>query len=151
MKYFIINELTKSSTANRKGIDNTPSALIKERLAALINNVLDSLREKWGAPIIVTSGYRCPALNRAVGGASGSQHMKGEAADIRTVSDKPEDNMRLLKCLLQSGIIWDQVINEYPDSKGNPNWIHISYKKNGKNRMKKTTCKNGRYINGIKI
>lgn len=150
MKYFTINELTKSATANRKGIDNTPSALIKERLEALINNVLDPLREKWGAPIIVTSGYRCPALNKAVGGASGSQHMKGEAADIRTVSDKPEDNMKLLKCLMTSGIIWDQVICEYPDSKGNPNWIHISYKKGGKNRMKKTTCKNGRYINGIK-
>lgn len=150
MKYFTINELTRSSTAKRKGINNSPNSIIKQNLEALIDNVLDPLREKWGAPIIVSSGYRCPALNKAVGGASGSQHMKGEAADIRTVSDKPDDNMKLLRCLMNSGIVWDQVISEYPDAQGRPNWIHISYKKNGGNRQKKTTCNNGHYVNDIK-
>ena len=87
MKHFSIRELSRSETASRKGINNTPNSAIVSALTALIDNVLDPLREKWGAPIIVTSGYRCPALNRAIGGASGSQHTKGEAADIRTLSD----------------------------------------------------------------
>ena len=87
MKYFTIRELTKSNTAVRKGINNTPNSTIINSLTELINNVLDPLREKWGAPIKVSSGYRCPALNRAIGGATNSQHMKGEAADITSMSD----------------------------------------------------------------
>ena len=155
MKYFTIRELTKSATAARKGINNSPNAAIVTSLTALIDNILDPLREKFGAPIIVTSGYRCPALNRAVGGATNSQHTKGEAADIRTVSDSREDNMKLLRCLLNSGIIFDQVIAENIDSEGNPDWIHVSFTKKRKNRMKRTTMKkiSGRtvYIDGIKI
>ncbi len=155
MKYFTIRELTKSSTAVRKGINNTPNSIIVNSLTALIDNVLDPLREKWGAPIIVTSGYRCPALNRAVGGSSGSQHTKGEAADIRTLSDSREDNMKLLRCLLNSGIEFDQVIAENVDSQGRPDWIHISFTRARQNRKKRTTMKKiaGRttYINGIKI
>ena len=66
MKHFSIRELSRSETASRKGINNTPNSAIVSALTALIDNVLDPLREKWGAPIIVTSGYRCPALNRAI-------------------------------------------------------------------------------------
>ena len=155
MKHFTIRELIKSATATRKGINNNPNTAITNSLTALIENVLDPLREKWGAPIIVSSGYRCPALNRAVGGAQNSQHTKGEAADIKTVSDSREDNMKLLRCLLKSGIIFDQVISENVDSEGRPDWIHVSFTKSRKNRMKKTTMKKiaGRttYISGIKI
>ena len=155
MKYFTIRELSKSATATRKGINNTPTSNIETALKNLIENVLDPLREKWGAPIVVSSGYRCPALNRAVGGATNSQHTKGEAADIRTVSDSREDNMKLLRCLINSGIIYDQVISEDVDSAGRPNWIHVSFTKARKNRMKKTTMKkiSGRttYISGIKL
>ena len=60
MKYFTIVELTKSATASRRGIDNTPSSTIKANLTELVDNILDPLREAWGAPIIVSSGYRCP-------------------------------------------------------------------------------------------
>lgn len=155
MKYFTIRELTKSETAVRKGINNKPTKEIEKSLTELINNVLDPLREKWGAPIKVTSGYRCPALNRAIGGAVNSQHTKGEAADITTLSDSREDNMKLLQLLLNSGIIFDQVIAEDVDGKNRPNWIHISYTKKRANRMKRTTMKkiSGRtaYINGIKL
>lgn len=155
MKYFTIRELTKSNTAVRKGINNTPNSIIVNSLTALIDNVLDPLREKWGAPIIVTSGYRCPALNRAVGGASGSQHTKGEAADIRSMSDSRDDNMKLLRCLLNSGIEFDQVIAENVDSQGRPDWIHVSFTRARQNRKKRTTMKkiSGRttYLNGIKI
>lgn len=155
MKYFTIRELTKSETAVRKGIDNTPSKEIEKSLTALINNVLDPLREKWGAPIRVSSGYRCPKLNKAIGGAAGSQHMKGEAADITSLSDSRNDNMALLQLLLNSGIVFDQVISEDVDSMGRPNWIHVSYTTKRANRKKRTTMKKVRgktvYLSGIKI
>jgi len=155
MKYFTIRELTKSATAVRKGIDNTPSKEIEKSLTALVDNVLDPLREKWGAPIKVSSGYRCPALNRAIGGAAGSQHMKGEAADITSLSDSRDDNMKLLKLLLESGIPFDQVISEDVDAKNRPNWIHVSYTTKRANRKKRTTMKKvkGRtvYVSGIKL
>lgn len=85
MKYFTIAELTKSLTAIRRNIDNTPSEEIRRSLTALVDNILDPLREAYGKPIIVTSGYRCDKLNKAVKGAASSQHVKGEAADIRTL------------------------------------------------------------------
>lgn len=152
MKHFTIRELTKSRTAAKLGIDNTPTPEITRRLNALVDNVLDPLREKFGAPIIVSSGYRSPKVNAATPGASKtSQHMQGEAADIRTVSDSREDNMKLLRCLLQSGIEFDQVICEYPDANGRPDWIHVSYTKRWANRRVKTTCRGGKYYSGIKL
>lgn len=155
MKYFTISELTKSATAKRLGIDNTADASIRANLTALVENVLDPLRARWGMPIIVTSGYRSTALNKAVGGAALSQHTKGEAADIRTVSDSRADNMKLLRCLLRSGIVFDQVIAEYVDAAGRPDWIHVSFKRNGANRGSKLTAtkKNGKtvYVSGIRI
>lgn len=117
-----MEELTKSATAIRKGIDNTPTPLVMSRLTALVANVLDPLREAWGAPIIVTSGYRCPKLNRAVGGAARSQHCKGEAADIRTVSDTRKDNKRLFDLIVSLNLPYDQLIDEY-----NYNWVHVSF------------------------
>lgn len=155
MKYFTIRELTKSATATRKGINNTPNAEITKSLTALIDNVLDPLREKWNAPIRVSSGYRCPALNRAIGGATGSQHMKGEAADITSLSDSRDDNMKLLRMLLNSGIPFDQVISEDVDAFGRPNWIHVSYTTKRANRKKRTTMKKIKgkttYLSGIKL
>lgn len=122
MKYFTIRELTRSVTASNKAIDNTPDETVKGNLAALVEKILDPLRERWGAPIIVSSGYRCPKLNRAVGGAKTSQHMTGQAADIRTVSDTVEDNKKLFNLIIKMGLPFDQLINEY-----NYNWIHVSY------------------------
>ena len=94
MKYFTINELIRSDTALQRGIDNTPPPPIKIKLSNLINNLLDPIREAWGGPITVNSGYRCPVLNRTVGGVPTSQHQKGEAADITVGS--PEQNRKML-------------------------------------------------------
>ena len=105
MKFFTIEELTKSTTAQQKGIKNVPSKEEEQNLIALIENVLDPLREAYGKPIIVTSGYRCPALNRAVGGASTSQHMTGQAADIRTVLDTKSENKKLFDLAQKSSIV----------------------------------------------
>lgn len=82
MKYFTIPELLRSDMAAQYGIDNTPDPIALANLKTLVDVVLDPLRERWGGPIIVTSGYRCPELNRKVGGAGHSFHLRGMAADI---------------------------------------------------------------------
>lgn len=121
-KYFTINELTKSSTASRLHINNTPSQEVKDNLNKLIDNVLDPLRELYGKPIIVNSGYRCPKLNKAVGGARNSQHLTGQASDIRTVANTKESNKQLFDIIRNSKLPFDQLINEYDF-----NWVHVSY------------------------
>lgn len=128
MKYFTIQELTISNTAQRKGIDNTPDQKAAAALTALVTNVLDPLREAWGKPIVVNSGYRCPKLNRAVGGVVRSQHTKGEAADIRTLSNRRWENRQLYDLIRKLGLPYDQLIDEYDYS-----WIHVSYAE-GRNR-----------------
>ena len=144
MKYFTITELTKSATAKRNGIDNKPSATVERKLVALIEKVLDPLREAYGKPIIVTSGYRCEKLNRLVGGAASSQHVKGEAVDIRTVSDKPEDNKKLYDLILKLKLPFDQLINEY-----GYDWVHVSYGSKHRRQKLRAVKRNGRtvYIN----
>lgn len=94
-RYFVEQELTRSATARRLGIDNTPSAEARANLQALVRNVLDPLREALGAPLEVSSGYRSPALNKAVGGASGSHHQSGRAADVWSRHATAEELMRL--------------------------------------------------------
>ena len=125
-KYFTLEEMTASATAKRKGISNKPTADIVAALQRLVKNILDPLREEWGAPIIVTSGYRSVKLNSAVGGARGSQHTYGQAADIRTVSDRPEDNRKLRDLLIKLNLPFDQLIDEY-----NSDWIHVSHRVSG--------------------
>lgn len=120
MKYFTIEEMTKSSTATTKGIDNTPSEEGVLKLQKLIEAVLDPLREWYGKPIKVNSGYRCEALNKAIGGAKSSQHMLGEAADI-TVGSK-EENEKLFD-YIKDNLEFDQLINESDFS-----WVHVSYR-----------------------
>lgn len=126
MRYFTIAELTRSTTARRQGIDNTPPASAVKALTALVENVLDPLREAWGGPIRVNSGYRCPELNQAVGGTPGSQHQRGEAADI-TVGSR-SGNRRLLELIKRLNLPVDQCIDE----KG-CRWIHVSHR-SGRNR-----------------
>jgi len=121
MKYFTIEELTASATAKRKGIDNTPTPGAQSNLKHLVERVLDPLREAYDNPIVVDSGYRCPKLNKAVGGVSNSQHVTGEAADIRTLSDRPKDNRKLFDLIIKLKLPFDQLIDEY-----GYNWIHVS-------------------------
>lgn len=147
-KYFTLEEMIASPTAKRLRIDNTPTATIVENLRQLVINVLDPIRLYWGRPVIVTSGYRCPKLNAAVGGATYSQHRLGQAADIRTVSDHPDDNKKLLKAIIEAKVPFDKLIAEYVDGKGRPDWIHISFSSQRRGVM--LTCKNGKYYPGIK-
>ena len=122
MKYFTINELTKTST----GISNIPNAEHIANLIYLVENLLDKAREELGMPITVTSGYRSEAVNRRVGGVATSQHTKGEAVDLVC-----KDNAKLFNILKKMN--FDQLIWE----KGNniqPAWVHVSLKRIGINR-----------------
>lgn len=123
-KNFTLEELIKSSTANRLGIDNTPSKEIVSNLTEL-SILLQKIRDIYNKPIIITSGYRCEKLNKAVGGSKTSQHRLGQAADIRSVSDTKKDNQELFNIILgmmiQKDIEVGQLIDEY-----DYNWIHIS-------------------------
>lgn len=127
---FSLNELIKSATAERLGIPNIPNEDIVNNLQALCENILQPLREAYGHPIVVDSGYRCSKLNKAVGGSSTSQHMYGEAADIHTLSDLPSENKKLFDLIVSLKLPFDQLINEY-----DYNWIHVSF--SPKNRRKK--------------
>lgn len=129
----------KSATAERKGIKNAPSTEVCKSLTALIENVLDPLREAYGKPIIVTSGYRCPKLNATVGGSASSQHVKGEAADIRSVADTPEENKKLYDLVVKLKLPFDQLINEY-----NYDWVHVSFGPRHRRQKLKAVKKNGR-------
>ena len=120
MKHFTIKELTASATAQRLDIDNTPTAAAVANLQQLVANVLDPLRETYGRPIYVNSGYRCPALNRAVGGVPSSQHLTGEAADITAGNNR--ENRRLLGLIKKMKLPVDQVIDEQDCT-----WLHVSY------------------------
>lgn len=128
MKYFTIEELCASDTAERKKIDNTPNADARLRMQRLIEQLLDPIRAAWDGPITVNSGYRSPALNKAVGGVSNSQHMKGEAADITVGSQEANKQLfDLIVELRQNGrISFDQLIDETGYS-----WLHISFKGTG--------------------
>lgn len=127
MIYFTLQELCYSTTAQANGINNTPNDTQRNALIALVDTVLDPLRRAWGKPILVNSGYRCPALNKAVGGVASSQHLRGEAADITTGS--PETNRQLYELAVKLRLPFDQLIGERGYT-----WLHISHKPTGYNR-----------------
>lgn len=122
---FTYEEMIKSTTAKRKGIVNIPNETEEANLRKLCNNILQPIRETYGKPIVVSSGYRCKELNKAVGGVTTSDHVNGNAADIHTISDLPQDNKELFDIIQtmikDKRIEVGQLIDEY-----NYNWIHIS-------------------------
>lgn len=122
-KYFSLDELCHSDTAKAREIDNTPSEEVKKNLEALIENVLDPLREAYGKPIYINSGYRCLELNKAVGGVSTSEHQSGRAADIDT--HDYEENKKLFKLIQELNLPFRQLIDE-----SNLSWVHVSYNPN---------------------
>lgn len=131
MKFFTIKELCDSDKAVELRIKNEPKSQEVERMRELIDNVLDPLREAYGKPIKVNSGFRTKELNDVLPGASKtSQHMRGEAADI-TVHTK-EGNKWLFD-YIKNNLPFDQLINEY-----NYSWVHVSYTTERTNRQKIT-------------
>lgn len=131
-RHFTLEEMTRSDYAASHNLKNEPSDEQKVNLAFLCLNTLEPLREAWGAPIVVTSGFRAPAVNKGVGGSPTSQHMQGMAADIRPVHG--EDFMKLYK-LANEICEFDQLLFEYNKSNGRIRCIHISCRRDiSKNR-----------------
>lgn len=129
-EHFTLAEFVRSETADRKHIDNTPTPDVIENLRALCRDVLEPARLAFGAPIYITSGYRCPALNKAVGGKPTSQHLRGEAADLQV---RGIDNLRKLYRLIKDHGVFDQLL--YESNKAGVRWIHVSYKQGGNRRQ----------------
>ena len=131
-KNFTLQELIKSNTALRLGIDNTPSKEGIMKLTILATSVLQLLRDRIGA-LRITSGYRSPQLNTAISGSNKSQHTKCEAVDIQYVKRGRMDNLLIYQALIDLDIDFDQCILEFGDSTAtsdptSPAWIHLSYK-----------------------
>ena len=137
---FSLNELTKSQTAERKGIDNTPSAEHQENLKSLCTHVLQPVRDHFGQVVTISSGYRSPELCTAIGSKITSQHAKGEAADFEIfgVSNKE------LADWIHYNLNYDQLILEYWKGEDDPNsgWVHCSYSENQKRRQ---------YLKAVKV
>lgn len=140
--HFSLSELTVSETATRIGLDNQPhDAALKnlKRLAA----ILEQIRTAVGGPIVVTSGYRSPQVNRAINGSMSSAHMTGQAADIHKPGMTPR---QLAEAIKSSGVILDQLILEYPDANG---WVHVGIS-TGTPRGQVLTIKHGTgYMAGL--
>lgn len=130
-EHFSYAELTKSTTAARKGISNAPSKEHATNLVTLCNEVLEPLRKLYGRPIRISSGYRSPALNKLVGGSLASHHCIGMAVDIDQGS--AAENMKIFNLLKAYGS-FTQLIFEYGTLENGPDWVHVSYDKNELNR-----------------
>lgn len=122
-KNFVLDELTASSTARARGIKNIPDTQSIVNLAILVTKVLQPLRNAMGEPIKIGSGFRCEALNKAVGGVSTSQHTKGQAADL-CIDGNIAKGKKWFN-YIKNNLVFDQLIWEH-NSKGTY-WVHVSY------------------------
>ena len=128
-KNFALSEITHSNTAKRLGIDNEPTETHLQNMQHLVDDILQPLRDGVG-PIRISSGYRNPSLNRAIGGSVSSQHCKGEALDIQFWEMGKMNNKVIYDFILDSNMEFDQMINEFDFA-----WIHISLKDKGNRKQ----------------
>lgn len=141
---FTLAEMIRSEAASRRGIDNTPPPVIVTALTALCVHVLEPVRAHYERPVIVTSGYRSPAVNSAVGGSGTSQHSQGEAADftVHGVS-----NIEVCRWM-EKNLTYDQLIYEFGES----GWIHASYRASRLRNMELSAVRRGGktvYVEGL--
>tara|TARA_R100001230_G_C5651507_1_gene156612 strand:+ start:479 stop:934 length:456 start_codon:yes stop_codon:yes gene_type:complete len=135
-KNFSRAEIEHSNTAKRLGISNEMSEEHMENMQRLITNLIQPMRDAIG-PIRVTSGYRSKALNSAIGGSNRSQHSKGQALDLQFWSEGKMNNKVIYDWILNSGLDFDQIINEFDFA-----WIHISLKDKNNRKQNLEAYKN---------
>ncbi len=141
---FSLSEFTDSNTAERRGIDNSPTAEHIHNMVALCENVLQPLRERVGKSIRISSGYRSEALNEAIGGSKTSEHSKGMAADIKLIVGGVNQSQILYNTIIAMDIPFRQMIWEFGDD-DTPNWVHVSFNPNdNKRQCLKAYKENGR-------
>jgi hypothetical protein len=126
-----LSEVIRSETAKRKGISNMPTPGHIENFKKLAENVFQPIRDYFGVPIRISSGYRSKALNTAIGGSLSSQHCQGEAIDI-DMDGTTVTNAQIFN-YIKDNLIFDQMIWEFGTDK-NPDWVHVSYESTGKQR-----------------
>lgn len=127
-----LSEAITSQTAIRKKIDNTPSAEVIENLKHVAVNVFQKVRDHFGKPIRLSSGYRSPLLNKEVGGSKSSQHVTGQALDIQGTNGVT--NAQIFQ-YIKDNLLFDQLINEFPDKTGEPAWVHVSLRKSNNRKQ----------------
>lgn len=128
-----LSEVTRSETAKRKGVSNEPTPEHLENFKKLAENVFEPIRNHFGVPIHISSGYRSKALNAAIGGSATSQHCKGEAIDIDMDGSSKGVTNKMVFDYIKANIKFDQMIWEF-GSDTNPDWVHVSYDSDGKQR-----------------
>lgn len=138
---FSLKELTDSPTARKLGIDNTPTAEHLQNMRFVCENILEKVRAHFGKPVQVNSSYRCPALNKAIGGSTTSQHVNGEAVDFEI----PGISNKVVADYVSENLDFDQVILEFFNPAEGPNsgWVHVSSKKAGNRKQKLVALKDG--------
>jgi len=133
-KNLSLGEVIKSITAKRLGIDNTPDDWTTENLRQVALNVFQPLRDAFGCPIFVSSGYRSADLNRAIGGSNRSQHVEGRALDLDADVFGRCTNAQIFNWIKEN-VEFDQLIWEFGDE-DNPDWVHVSFVYDGANRRR---------------
>ena len=138
-----LSEVTRSETAKRKGISNMPTPEHLENFKKLAENIFEPIRKHFGVPIHISSGYRSKALNTAIGGSLTSQHCSGEAIDIDMDGSSNGVTNKMVFDFIKANLNFDQLIWEF-GTKDAPNWVHVSFETNGKQRKQILTAfKNG--------
>ena len=144
-KHISYKEATQSQTATRKGISNDPDAYQLQNMQLLAEKVFEPIREHFGVPIAINSFFRSQKLNKAIGGAAGSQHTQGRAIDIDDTLGGVS-NKQMFE-YIKNHLDFDQLIWEFGDN-NNPAWVHISYVSptENRNRVLKASKKNGKTV-----
>jgi len=145
-KNLTLKEVTKSNTATRYGISNQPTAEHLENLKEVAENIFQKVREHFGTPIYVSSGYRSQRLNKKVKGSSTSDHCKGKALDLDADVFGGVTNAEIFH-YIKDNLEFKQLILEYPDKEGNPKWCHVSYDPNNNKKQILVTLPGGGYEN----
>lgn len=126
-------EVTRSETAKRKGISNMPTPEHLQNFIKLAENIFEPIRNHFGVPIHISSGYRSKALNTAIGGSLTSQHCTGEAIDLDMDGSSSDVTNKMIFDFIKDNLNFDQLIFEF-GTKDKPDWVHVSFKTNGKQR-----------------
>lgn len=142
-KHLALAEVIRSESAKRLGISNMPTEEHIQNLVKLANNIFEPMREHFGVPIYISSGYRSKMLNSAIGGSKTSQHSKGEAIDIDM--DGTKISNRQIFDYIKDNLPFDQLIWEF-GSKESPDWVHVSYTENPRKEILKASKINGKTV-----